>query len=125
MDSLEQRVRDYASRMMERGRFVFIIQKGKPVGWVAFFLVKSTAQAKDFHIREMWSTPLDSPTGVICYVDKMAVNVPWSLELRKAVQESITSRHPQIQRAVWYRPTLNQDRKLVRPVRQRRTHAEV
>ena len=111
--------------MMERGRLVFITQKGKPVGWVTFFLAQSTAQAKDFHVRPMWSTPLDSPGGVICYVDKMAVNVPWSLELRKAVQDSITSRFPQIQRAMWYRPTLDQDRKLVRPVRPRRTHAEV
>ena len=95
--------------MCDRDRVMLIAHKKIPVGWLVYFILRTSEEVDQFHKRQMWSTPLDYPEGTIAYIDKMVCQ-DWCLESRKGVEKLLIESHPQLLYHAWYRPTKGVDR---------------
>ena len=100
--------------MGARGRLVILNKGNDTLGWATFFIAETVEDTLRLHDRHMWDTSLiDFPTGSVAYIDKMAVST-WNRELRQLMESELRRLFPQLEKAVWFRPTRGADRMVVR-----------
>lgn len=125
MGLVEQRLSAYLALMQAHGRLLTFQEDGKATGWLTFFIVRSLEEAAQFHARGLWSVALDFPEGAVGYIDKLLLASPWNREMRDGVVNSLKQAHPKLETLVWYRPTRDTDRRVVWPITQRSSYAQV
>ena len=113
-DSEVQSFNRYVSKMLLRNRVIIVNGEHGMEAILFYFL---TDDANKFNNRPMWSTPEDSNTGHIIFIDKMIAH-NWTKSLRLAVESAIEKKYPFIDEAYWLREPKN--RSVI--IKRRRTH---
>lgn len=107
-------MREYLERMAHDERLIIIRKNDVPHTLVTFSICNDE---KDYVDKNVWEVIPHDVTGNTCYIEKIITD-GWSSEIRKELQRAILTKYPQIEWAVWYRPGRDEDRKVVRRIRE-------
>ena len=102
-------VAKYYEKMGRDGRTLQIKENGKLHTFMTFSICNDFTPYAN---KGIWEYLPHNPEGFICFVEKV-VSMQWTKELRKQVEAVILERYPQVEGAVWFRPGLNNERKVV------------
>ena len=93
----------YVSKMLIRNRAIVVNGEDGMEAIMFYFL---TDDVKPLINRPMWTTPQDTESGHIIFIDKMVAS-KWTKSVREAVQEAIEKKYPNVHEAFWLREPLN------------------
>lgn len=93
----------YVSRMLIRNRAIIVNGENGMEAILFYFL---TDDVKPFVNRPLWSTPQDTESGHIMFIDK-AVALKWTKKVRLAVKEAVERKYPNVTQGYWLREPLN------------------
>ena len=82
------------------------------LGLCTFFVLTGWDDLGRFYPRKVWTIPEDAVDGPLVYLDKL-ITYKWTLGIARQVEAEITRRVPSWERAVWYRPTDDIDRRFL------------
>lgn len=100
---------EYFERMAQDNRLIVIYRNGKFNTMITFSICNDY---KPFCEKKLFSYLPHDPNGNICYVEEME-SKGWSRDVLRQIEIALVSRYPQLEYAVWYRPTNNNDRKVI------------
>ena len=92
----------YFHQMQRRGRVVNIFEGEHPIAFATFFLMHSADQIPRYHLRPVWSTPADAPSGPVIYLDLVCATT-WNRQLRRDLSHILTMHYPELRDAYWHR----------------------
>ena len=93
----------YVSKMLIRNRAIVVNGEDGMEAIMFYFL---TDDVKPLINRPMWTTPQDTESGHIIFIDKMVAS-KWTKSVREAVQDAIEKKYPNVDEAFWLREPLN------------------
>lgn len=102
--------RGYLLEMMRRER-VMTIWNGDEIEAVVTFFI--TNDYDKLYRKSDWHIPDDEPDGYQIYVDKMICK-KWTVSIRKALQETIESRFPNVTEGYYHRAPIDRCIKIYR-----------
>lgn len=102
-------VNDYFEKMGREERIINITRNGK---FHTFITYSICDDYKPYVDKDLWDYLPHDPNGKICFVEKL-MSLHWTLRLRKKLERAIIKKYPQVEMAVWMRPGINNDRKVI------------
>lgn len=111
-------IQDYYWAMAAKKRLLLI--DGGRTATVTFFLLDRPDEAETYLTRRPWTTPDDTPTGRVIYIDRY-FGKGFNKHIHAALEDAFTAMIPTWQVILWHRPRHGHD---VRHTyhRKRRTH---
>ena len=95
--------------MGKDGRIIEVDKDGYPWGIIIFSLCNDY---EPFYKKYTWKYLKHDRKGHIAYIEKMAC-YGWSKELRKAFEERLVAKYPNIEQAIWHRYGKTGDRTVI------------
>ena len=89
----------YLRTMLRRNRVIMIESEHGLEAIIFFFLIN---KPQDFTNRATWTTPEDTDSGHIFFIDKMLCR-NWTRDIRESIRSQVESKFPQIEYALWLR----------------------
>lgn len=104
---------NYFKKMAEDDRFIRIFEDGVATTFICFSICND---CEDYEKKGLWEYLPHDPMGRICFVEKMG-SFNWNKSIRKQLEIEIVKKYPNIEYAIWFRPTKNNDRKVIYKVK--------
>lgn len=109
MGSIIVTMAEYFERMAQDNRLIVIYANRQFNTMITFSICDDY---EPFCEKKLFTYLPHKPDGKICYIEEMESKT-WNRDIRKRLEEAIVSRYPKVEYAVWYRPTNNNDRKVL------------
>lgn len=104
---MENRVRihalEYRRRMLEDNRVILIEDENKPI-LIMFFSICNDPMP--YARKETFDYLPHYSNGSIAFIERMEAKT-WNKEIRKSVEQFLTSNFPNVEFGVWYRTKFN------------------
>jgi len=93
----------YLRTMLRRNRVIMLESERGLEAIIFFFLI---SKPKDFTNRQTWTTPEDTESGHIFFIDKMLCR-KWTKSVRETIREQVEAKYPQVEYGLWLRRPSN------------------